>query len=71
MYLYLFGPFVLIFPWELVDANTGQLSISCKKCSVLQVGKGKNNPVYCLVSQPITATDDVYVSQAHDSAALC
>jgi len=40
-------------------SNTWQLSISCKKCSVLQVGKGHNNQVYSLASQPITATDVV------------
>jgi len=40
-------------------SDTWQLTISCKKCSVLQVGKGKNNNVYCLTSQPITATDVV------------
>ena len=40
-------------------SDTWQLTISCKKCSVLQVGKGENNQVYCLASQPITATDVV------------
>jgi len=40
-------------------SDTWQLTISCKKCSVLQVGKGENNQVYCLTSQPITATDVV------------
>ena len=40
-------------------SNTWQLSISCKKCSVLQVGKGHNNQVYSLASKPITTTDVV------------
>jgi len=40
-------------------SDTWQLTISCKKCSVLQDGKGENNQVYCLASQPITATDVV------------
>ena len=40
-------------------SNTWQLSVSCKKCSVLQVGKGHNNQAYSLASQPVTATDVV------------
>ena len=40
-------------------SDTWQLTISCKKCSVLQVGEGKNNQVYRLTSQPITATNVV------------
>jgi len=40
-------------------SDAWQLTISCKKCSVLQVGKGGNNQVYCLASQPIAAADTV------------
>jgi len=40
-------------------SDTWQLTISCKKCSVLQVGEGKNNQVYRLTSQHITATNVV------------